>query len=222
MTLLTEYLKNGYWELTAAPRIKKQRLTHGEIEKKLKDSEVRLRGWPFPFLRALDQKILSDCIQSIIIGNNVQKYEGFQMHKSGLFFWRGEMWEEYTPRYYGKLSFTNVNWEITEMLLFLKRLYEDIVTPSEQIMIRIRLVGCKGRRLAEPEDLDINLDSTKPCAEGVINIEDSVNASTLNASWKELARKYTRRIYDLFGAFDVSEQFMVTQQNELLKMKMNG
>lgn len=223
MKSLTDYVKKGYWEIIAAPSVKKQRLDLSEIETKLKKCEVRLRGWPFPFLRYSDQQILSNCIQSITIGDNVPKYEGFQLHETGFFYWKGAMWEDYErDDYQNRVSFTNVNWEITEMLLFLKRLYEGIVKPSEHIMLRINLAGCKGRRLVEPRDWSLDLELCRACAEDIIKIEDTFNASTLNASWQELARKYAKKAYALFGKFDVTEQSLIKKQEELFKINKNG
>ena len=51
MKKLTEYFKDGYWEVISAPLGKKQRLELSELKPTILQSQVRHRGWPFPFTR---------------------------------------------------------------------------------------------------------------------------------------------------------------------------
>lgn len=218
MTELTEYTKEGFWEITVAPATKKDRIQLVDMESLLSSSQVRHRGWPFPYLRPQDKKLYTKSFQSITIGEHVPKFEGFRLYENGLFYWKSSMWENFEDGY-GKtvLSFANVNWEITEMMLFTKRLYEQILSPEETIHIRIRLGGCKDRILYDKRGWG---SFGTRCAENIIVIEDNFNCSQLKASWQELARKYMKKVYVLFDE-NLDEESMIDSQNELLKMKLS-
>ena len=217
MTTLKEYTQEGFWEITVAPATKKERIQVADMESILSSSQVRHRGWPFPFLRPQDKKLYMKCYQSITIGEHVPKFEGFRLYEDGLFYWKGAMWENFEGGY-GKtvLSFGNVNWEITEMMLFTKRLYEQILSPEETMRIKIRLGGCKDRLLYDRQGWGTH--GTR-CAENILVIEENLNCSQIKASWQELARKYMKKVYVLFGVTP-DEESMIKSQNELLKMKL--
>lgn len=175
MTELTEYVKKGFWEIIVAPASKKDRIQLVDMKPLLSSSQVRHRGWPFPFMRLKDEKLFNHSFQSITKGENVPKFEGFRLYEDGLFYWKGAMWENFEAGY-GEtvLSFGNVNWEITEMMLFTKRLYEQILSPEETMHVRIRLGGCKDRILYDRQGWG---SFGTRCAENVIVIKDNFNCS---------------------------------------------
>jgi len=218
LTALKEYTREGFWEITVVPATKKNRIQLVDMKPLLSHSQVRHRGWPFPFMRSQDENLYSHSFQSITIGEHVPKFEGFRLYEDGLFYWKGAMWENFEADYGNTvLSFGNVNWEITEMMLFTKRFYEQILSPEETIHIRIRLGGCKNRLLYDKRGWG---SFGTRCAENIIVIEDNFNCSQLKASWQELARKYMKKVYVLFGE-NPDEESMIKSQNELLKMKLS-
>lgn len=218
MKELTEYTQKGYWEITTAPIEKKNRIELQDLKKILEKSQVRHRGWPFPFMRSEDESILSTCYQSITIGDKVPKYEGFRFYESGLFYWKAAMWENAEAGYGEKtLSYISANWQITEMLLFIKRIYEETLSPEDRIHLELRLGGCQGRYLVGDHGERAVYTN---CAEETITIEDNFNCAQIKASWQEFARKYIKRVYAIFGASETSDDSILEKQNKLLKMKM--
>jgi hypothetical protein len=222
--VLDEYIKDGYWEIVVAPAfVKKDRIPLEKMKSLTTKSQARHRGWPFPMISGEHVKMHSDYMECIIISDTVQRYEGFRLYENGLFYWKGCMWENFS-REYQKVYFSHVtlNWQITEMMLFLKRLYEDILGPDEIIDIQIRIVGCKGRSFYDdafeyllPPDL-----YTGKCDENDIILQKSVNYATLTASWKNMACDFINRTFAIFNANKIDNNFTQEMQNKLLKMKM--
>ena len=132
------------------------------------------------------------------------------------------MWENFEPQYdKTTMSYVNINWEISEIMLFLKRLYQDILEPEDQIEFRLTISGCKGRRLYDNPNWAYDIFSSNACAEDVITIEETISVSTLITSWKELARKHAKRVYTIFGLGSITDETIEKKQSELLKLKLS-
>lgn len=132
------------------------------------------------------------------------------------------MWENYSEKY-GKMSFSYVsaNWKITEILLFLKRLYSKILKVDDVIHIQITIMGCKDRFFSDDYEygLPSNFDISK-CEENEIILKKTVNNSILQTSWQDIAVEFTQKLCALFKVNNVSDDFTKNLQSKLLNMKM--
>ena len=221
MGKLDEYTKNGYWEVTSAPVEKNDSaIKLQEMEDLIKKSQARHRGWPFPFTRKEDTKLMNQYLESITIGDRVPKYEGFRLYENGLFYWKGDMWENFA-REYGEhsLSYVAANWKITEILLFLKRLYSDILKPNDSITIKIKISGCSNRSFYDDHEYVVPF-SLGRCDEHKIVFQKTINYSTLKSSWQEIAIEFIQRLVTLFKAEKIKDETVRNMQDKLLKMKM--
>ena len=224
MGKLDDYTKDGYWEVTSFPAVvDPHRMRLQDMESLVSKSQARHRGWPFPFFKHDETLTMhTDHMQSITIAPNVLNFEGFRLYENGLFYWKGSMWENFSADYKkGKLSYVNLNWKITEMLLFLKRLYEEILDVEDVVNIRIQIVGCKGRVFHDDMEYCKGwyFGSTH-CDEDNIILEKSVNYSTLKATWQEIACEFIQKVCVLFKLHEIREENIVDLQNRLLQMKM--
>lgn len=229
MGKLDEYTKDGSWEVTAYPSVfKNDRIKLQNLKSLLSKAQARHRGWPYPFLWEKNIKIHSSYLQSITIGDRVARHEGFRFYTNGLFYWKSAMWENFESSYGKQLfSYVDTNWTITEIILFLKRLYESILEPKEGIIIKINMKGCAGRRFYDSHtDLDgkkynipFMFESTH-CDENNIQLEKALNCSTLEATWQDIAIEFIGNVCTLFNVEKIKNDDIMQLQNTLLKMKM--
>lgn len=223
MGLLDEYTKDGYWEVISAPAEKKEHMINQDMFELVKSCQARHRGWPFPFTRQEDIKRLNDYLQSVTIGEKVPHFEGFRLYESGLFYWKDSMWENHFREYgRNKFSYVAANWKITEIMLFLKRLYTKILDVNDVVDIQIRIVGCKDRYFSsDGEEYNVPWEFVSgKCDENNIILKKSVNNSTLKASWQDIAVEFIRKLCLLFKANNVNDEIIRDLQNRLLKMKL--
>jgi hypothetical protein len=209
----------GYWEFIAYPSVKETRFELAQLRSLIENSTVRLRGWPFPFTYPQEAGNLSTSWQSIVVTDRVPHNEGYRLYENGLFYWKSSLWEDQRKQQekIRRLHFTSTAWTITEMLLFLKRVYAERLAPEDVIHIRIEINGCKDRHLYD--DRRFLAWEFNTCKAPNIVIEDSFSCANLKASWKSHAAIYIKRIYTIFNV-EIKDEVINSIQDELLKMQI--
>lgn len=157
-----EVLQKGFqnsprWELIAYPsQYLAERIPNlPDLERLIKDSQVSLRGWDFPYIgRRGEPSTFNTGFQGYVDWEVIR--EAFRLYKSGLFVCKRAIWEDLqdakTEKGKRTLSFSSAIHCITEWLLFLARLYESIADVNT-VRILVRVVGCQNRQLASFDDL---------------------------------------------------------------------
>jgi len=214
----------GFWSIQAYPSVYKERLEDPiEIEKSILNTKVSLRGWNFPHTQRNkengDSTIFEKGFQSYTIWDCF--VEGYRMYQSGLFICLKAFNEDVEGRKSGEyktLSFISTIWSITEFLLFFKRFYEGIVSNDEEIIIKINMNGCNNRKL-KAFDLKVHLWDGYISTQSEINFEERVLMVNLKASYKEIATKFIKRVFYIFGWNDIKDEVIDLWQVKLLEKK---
>lgn len=218
-----ELKKYGYWEVIAYPtdynskRIQDKK----QIKELIEKSETNRSGWNYPHTdRAGNISNISKGVQSFTIWNEF--IEGYRAYQSGLFAWKSVIQEDiegYKSNGSPVLSFERVIIIITEFFLFLKRYYEEIARESDLHLI-ITINGTKNRklfalsRLYDTPDFDVFRCFSQ---ENIISIKNDIKFIDLKVTYKEIAIKIIKRIFEIFNWDDVSERFIEKWQTKLLE-----
>lgn len=211
----------GYWELVAYPTTYNPKLIQNPVEAGniVEQSAVRLRGWDLPHVdRHGNLSNFNKGKQSYSVSEDIQIQEAWRMYKSGLFVWKDHFKEDLRDyKEDGKkvLFFVSAIYSLTEIMLFLKRVYTDKLE-SENIHIKITLNGCKGRMLGEGRP-GLLLSRGYICNEDRVVIEKDIKAVNLSASFEEIARIFIKEIFMLFNWNDPLESMLADWQKKLLE-----
>ncbi|MDD2805848.1 MAG: ATP-binding protein [Elusimicrobiales bacterium] len=218
-----EYLQRyGYWEVSVSPvnyhpkRVADLSLMREYIRK----AEVELRGWDFPHTDSKDGSNFLNGYQSVTIWKD-KFYEAYRAYGSGLFLWKSAYWEDVrgykTDEGDNCLSFVNVIWTITEIVLFVRRYYEHL-SYDGSLHIQITLNKTKGRSLKQIDSWGFSLPHNKT-TEDSIPLSCDVSFAELKANFKEFARNMARDVLRVFNLADISEQTVEDWQTKLLERK---
>lgn len=217
-----ELKKYGYWEIYAYPTDYNQKRIpdHKQIKELTEKSQAKRSGMSYPFTDLSgNSSNFTKGRQSFTI---LDKYiEGFRAYQSGLFAWKSVIWEDvegYKSNGSPVLSFERVIIIITEFFLFFKRYYEEIAQESDLHLI-ITINGAKNRELFALSRLYDTPDFGGRCIsqENIISIKNGIKFIELKATYKEIANRIIKKIFQIFNWDDVSEELIDKWQTKLLE-----
>jgi len=189
-----------------------------DMERLIRESQVRLRGWPFPYIgQQGESSTFNAGFQGHVDWNDIR--EAFRLYKSGLFVWKRAIWEDLrdakTEKGKRTLSFISAIYSITEWLLFIARLHEVMGT-TDSVRLQIHLIGCKNRQLA-------SFDATVPLyshwyesQEDIISFQRDYTVEELRATSNEIANAIAKHIFHVFNWIDVQDEMIEGWQKKLL------
>lgn len=214
----------GFWELRAFPTdYNPKRIPDlATVAKFINESEVALRGWNFPHTDRENASNFSRGRQShTAFTFTYETSEAYRAYESGLFFWRGRIFEDTYGGWADKrvLSYSDVIYRITEMFLFLKRYYEKFAEDAT-LHVDVTLSDTNGRRLTPMFAKDGDLWGAYVCHEDRITFEGDYPVAQLRASDSMLARNAIRRIYELFNWNTADENTIENRQKLLLERRL--
>lgn len=211
---------DGKWVLTSRPAsFERERIGDPrEIVKRLEHSQVSLRGWSFPRIRADAISNFGEGVQSSFSGKPlvVMHKEAFRAYESGLFIWSGVFWEDGEPLEAGlkDLSFVGVIWQSVEFFLFLSRYYES-VDDDDSIFVRIEALGLQGRQLSA-RNPSIDWEGGYTAAVNTFVFERAIRAVELKTSPMDFALECSRKLLLLFNWNSVTDEIIKSWQQRLL------
>lgn len=187
-----------------------------EVQATVRECEVALLGWPFPFTDQRESGPFNDGFQSMTSWG--PHGEGHRLYKSGLFLWKSAHWED-QPEKRGRegerlVSFIGMIWSFTELSMLLSRLYERIA-PATTVFIRVKMTGCKGRALAALYEMT-HLREGHISHEETISQEREMQVVELRAAHLEIAREVVKHFFHVFGWSDPADGMIVDWQQKLL------
>jgi len=208
------------WELIAHPsQYLPERIPNlPDLERLIKESQVSLRGWPFPYLGSQeDQSAFNKGFQGHVDSPDIR--EGFRFYKSGQFIFKRVLWEDLngykTEKGKATLSFINAIYNLTEWLLFLARLHEAMGNP-DSVRLQVNLIGCKNRQLAS-FDARVHLYSEwYESQEDIISFQRDYTVEELRASPKVIAVNIAKHIFYIFNVKDMKDEEIENWQTKLL------
>ncbi len=188
------------------------------IKALIRNSEVRLRGWPVP---NTDEKNSQNFLKGRESFSNAwRSIEAYRAYQSGLFIWRvcySEDVEGKSSEGKPVLDYLGVILMITEYFLFLKRFYEQI--PSlDNLGIRIDMHRNKERRLVSLYR-PIRLTPFHISNESIIPIRDDIRLIDLSISYKEIAAEIVKKIFSVFN-LNLSESDISEWQMKLIEKRL--
>jgi hypothetical protein len=208
------------WEVIAHPsQYLPERIANlPDLEQFIKDSQVNLRGWPFPYLgNQEDQSAFNTGFQGHVDSPDIR--EAFRFYRSGLFVFKRALWEDLknhkTDKGKRTLSFINAIYNVTEWLLFFARLHEHMQT-ADSVRLQVRLVGCKNRQLAS-FDARVHLHSEwYESQEDIIAFQRDYTVEELRASPKEIAVIIVKHVFHVFNVKHIPDEQITNWQTKLL------
>lgn len=215
-------LNAARWEFISYPTkyIEKRIDELPHLEQLVKDSQVNLRGGPFPYVLSTTKTgMFNSGYQGFFNGTLFR--EGFRLYKSGHFVCIRSLWEDMQNHKddAGRqvLSFISAIYSLTEYLLFLKRLYENMGN-IEHVHISVRLIGCRQRVLASFEPL-VSLFDSYESQEETIEFSQNFQMVELQVNAEEIARRIAKNIFHVFNWTDVLDGVIQQWQDKLLAMR---
>lgn len=210
----------GFWELIVYPTAYNSDLIKNSVEagSLVERSVVHLRGWDLPHMDSHGSvSNFNKGQQSFTVSDRVQVQEAWRIHKSGLFVWKDYFKEDlrdYEQDGGKVLFFVSAIYSLTEIMLFLKRVYAEAVG-VETIHIELTPNGCRGRMLGEgqPGLLHRRYISN----EDKILVKKDIKTVDLLASFESVARHFVREIFMLFNWNDPVESMLEDWQKKLLE-----
>lgn len=217
--LKEEFLKSPRWELVAYPtqyfpdRIRDLPM----VERLVKDAQVELRGWPFPYIGHKGENHNFN----LGYGGYVDSHgirEGFRLYKSGLLVFKRALWEDLrglpTESSKRTLSFISAIYTLTEFVLFLSRLYQAI-DGVDQIHLKVNLIGCQNRILIS-DNARVFLGDGLESHEDQISFARDFKVVELRAGAEEIARSIASHIFHVFNWTDVADETIAHHQKKIL------
>jgi diguanylate cyclase (GGDEF)-like protein len=204
----------AHWEVIANPtRYSSGRISdYATIEGLLRECSTHLRSSSFPYTDPDNASNFSEGRQSFKQWDEERGgfRECYRLHKSGLFIYKREFWEDLYDRRMksegSHLAFVSAIHTLTEFALFFASLFEKIA-PREKLEVKIRLVGCKGRELAPYTD-GVTLWGRYACRVEEICITQVWATKTLKADTLQIARDWAKHVFHLFNWNDVADQMI--------------
>jgi hypothetical protein len=213
------FMNSAHWEIISYPtQYVENRINDlPQLEKVVRDSQVNFRGGPFPYLLSTTKTgMFNSGYQGFFDGTQIR--EGFRLYKSGNFVCIRSLWEDMQNHkdQEGRrvLSFISAIYSLTECLLFLKRLYEDMGN-IEHVHISVRLTGCRERALASFEPM-VPLHNWYESQEDVIDFSQNFQMVDLRVTAEEIARRIAKNIFHIFNWTDVADAVIQNWQDKLL------
>jgi hypothetical protein len=210
---------SGCWTVTFQPavyirnRILELRFLQGAV----RDARVSLRGWDFPHLTPENASNFGKGFQSWVDWQGMTRMtEAFRAYESGFFRWKGALWEDTHPAYAGKnlASLAAIIFAFTEWFTFAQRYYERFLGIDDSVVFEFSLDRAMGRSLLSiPPAMPFPAGYTSQ--EDRITVEGTVGVTELRTDAYALARRYVRRVFEIFNWNTVSEDLIADWQKHI-------
>ncbi|MGA2203654.1 MAG: ATP-binding protein [Terriglobales bacterium] len=219
-------MQSPHWLVECHPTVYSSARTPDltELQRLVYSSAVSLRGWTFPHIDSATQSNFPNGFQTMVDWKDSpfgRHLEAFRAHRSGLFLWASDLWEEQASEFRGRdvLSFVGVIFSVTEWILFAKRFYESLLTVDDAIRVDIRLSGTMNRRLiATPPAFPLLTDYSAKIDE--VSTSGVVNLAELRADADAIARRFVRTIFELFNWTGVRDESLQEWQRKLIDRRL--
>lgn len=216
-------IHQGIWKLDTMPVVKNSELIpFSNLSKIAKTSQSRHRGWPFPIITEEITKAKNSYLETFVpLDSAARNNECWRLYRDGLFCWIKSMFENETD-YGGTLSKVNAIWTITEMLLFISRVYGKILSKSEEVYIRLTLTNPFERRYHDEmmSEYGNPIDTGSKCNSDIITIERTMSVLNLEMCLKEEVNKVIEELDTHFGVQEYDQAYTERFIDQILKMQM--
>lgn len=218
-------IQQGIWRFDSMPIIKNSELiSFSNLSKIAKTSQSRHRGWPFPIISEEITKAKNSYLETFVpLDSRSRNNECWRLYRNGLFCWIKSMFEnEIESDYKGTLSKVNSIWTITEMFLFISRVYGKILSKSDEVYIRLTLTNPFERRYHDElmSEYRNPIDTGSNCNSDIIIIERIIPVLNLEIRLKEEVNKVIEELDTHFGVREYDQAYTERFIDQILKMQM--
>lgn len=216
----------GYWEACAAIEPKGS-WSQQELLKAVEDSEVRTFGWPIGVVLPQDEHRPRPTAGGVRAEVSIPPGTGSGSHASydywsvdrvGRFYLLRSLFEDTRSRTPAIFFNTRIA-QVTELLLFLSRLYARLGV-SETASVRVWLAhgGLEGRVISATGNRAISMRPHRPSAESEVTSELSTTVGGLEAGLTEGVKALLSPLFTLFDFFQVGDAIL----NEIVDKFVDG
>jgi len=194
-----------------------------ELQNRLRKSQITYRGWNFPHVQGNSENGASFVVKGGFASHTLwgRHAEAFCALRNGLFLWKSTLWEDsdWFPQYKPRtaLSFVSFIYHTLEFILFGNSFY-DVVEPKIDLLLRVELSGCEGRRLVSGEQ-SAHLFEDYICR--IDRIEDATvefNLAESIADPRPLSGAIAKRVFEYFG-FQIKDDVLRLWQDKFLSRR---
>ncbi|MGB9121301.1 MAG: ATP-binding protein [Candidatus Angelobacter sp.] len=211
----------GHWAVTFQPEIylPDRFADLLSVQKYVHQAQVTLRGWSFPHMIQENSSNFSRGFQCWVdrTGPMNRYLEAFRAYRSGLFHWKGALWEESARGYADSniLDWTGVILDFTEWLLFAQRYYEQFLEMSDRLNVKFVLSKAQGRTLVAPPD-SMPLWDRFSSRENEIILQELLDVVELRVDAAAIARRFVRRTFEIFNWNNVDDATIASKQKQYM------
>ena len=204
----------GHFSITLEPLPRlEDRIPLGELERRVLNATVSLRGWPYP--HTADIAALDAGIESRTRGMGYR--ERWRLLGSGFFAHRWQIREDRINSRTGTLDFINALWSLTEVWTFARRLYGEDGT-VERLRVTLAIDGLRGRRLTGAPEYYLPIRAL-PSADDEFNREVTVTRPRLLADADRFPIEWSLSLFHRMGATGIAPDTLREHQLRLLERR---
>lgn len=219
-------IQTARWEVAFRPtRYVADRIPElSAVQRAIRNSVVSLRGWNFPHINESNFSNFTSGCQSMTdwktspFGRHV---EVFRAYASGLFVWESTIWEEQSPQFGNTkvLSYLGTIFAVTEWMIFAQRYYETFLSIDDVIQVTLTLIDSQDRvLLALPPATELSSAYTAKIEP--IKVSGTVEITDLRTDPQAVARRFIKRIFELFNFNEVREGILQDWQQRFVERRL--
>jgi hypothetical protein len=209
----------GYWTITFRPvayvrnRIPELKM----VQSMVRESRVTTNGRHFPYLAEANASNFNRGFQSWADFHDsfTHRAEGFRAYTSGLFRWRGIIWEDSHVAYAGKnvISEQGMIFSFADWLTYAQRYYERFLPVEESLTFEFVLAGARGRQLIfVTRDLPVPRGASQ---ESNVLVFGTVSMAELRSDTLGVARREVRRAFEIFNWSAATDETIADWQRRI-------
>jgi hypothetical protein len=213
-------LVGGSWTVTFRPAnyIRDRIPELPSVQVMVRESRVGLRGWDFPHFTPENDSNFARGFQSWVDWQSPlsRMTEAFRAYESGLFRWKGSLWEDTHPMYAGKnqISLVAIIFAFTEWLMFAQRYYERFLRMEDFLNFEFILDGAHNRALMSIPPSAPLLSRYTSQESRVIEGGTAVMGE-LRSDASGIARRYVRRVFEIFNWNTATDELIADWQKHI-------
>lgn len=175
-----------------------------------RNATVSLRGWDFPHTDSTNDVPFESGVESWTTSSR-GFMEAHRFYHSGLFTWRSNFSEDFSPSYENSLNYVGVIYTVTEFFLFAARLAPEISSDASSTL-KLGVLGLNDRPL-KSDSMILWHNYETGAAQFVKSIVLPVEQ--LRANHLEVANQLLRSLFELYD-LNVDKDVITTWQNKLI------
>ena len=210
----------GHWTVTFRPtRYVRNRIPElRTVQSMVREARVTARGRDFPYIAEPNASNFGRGFQSWVdmSGYISRTAQAWRAYTSGMFRWKGALWEDTHSEYAGRnvISWVGMIFSFTDWFTFAQRYYERFLEVDDSIRFDFSLIGAKDRALISIPPAG-PLFSRYASQETNVLTEGTIDMAELRSDPLGAARRQVRRVLEVFNWNGVTDQLIADWQGRI-------